>query len=340
MIKPWLFEFVHCEHDPARREDPSAVQQKYRDYIDLWVAGEQLGWEGIFFSEHHFGPGYSPSPNLMIAHLAARTSTLRLGVLGTVSAYATPWRVAEEFAMLDHLTAGRLEMGVVSGIPPELAVVGIDGALAAAVHAETLEVLLAAIDKPLVSHHGEHFHFDNVRITPSFLQSDPQIWTASTSPESARRAGERGLKMCTAFKEAEALAPVVAAYQEGAKSAGKPAGADRVGIRRVVSLVADESDSDKAADNAKEGTLELFRVIAEATQKALPDAAATGQLGKDELISGTPAQVADEIIRQCTVAGVGNFLTVFNIFDPDDLRTNHELFGREVIPRLRAAQID
>ena len=198
MIKPWLFEFFHAVHDPAGRDDPAVVQAQFRRYLDLWVDDEALGFEGIFFSEHHFGPGYSPSPNLVIAHLAARTASLRLGVLGSVSAYATPWRVAEEFAMLDHLTGGRLEMGVVSGIPPELAVVGITREHAAEVHAETLEVLLAAISKPLVSHRGRHFSFEDVRITPSFLRPSPAVWTASTSEASARRAGQRGLKMCAA----------------------------------------------------------------------------------------------------------------------------------------------
>src|SRR5436309_1947959 len=100
MIKPWLFEFFHAVHDPVGRDDPATVHERFRQYFDLWVDDDALGFEGIFFSEHHFGPAYSPSPNLLIANLAARTTTLRLGVLGSVSAYATPWRVAEEFAML------------------------------------------------------------------------------------------------------------------------------------------------------------------------------------------------------------------------------------------------
>ncbi|OBJ90436.1 LLM class flavin-dependent oxidoreductase [Mycobacterium sp. 1245852.3] len=336
-IKPWLFEFFHSVHDPARRENPTAVHQQFKDYLDLWVDGEELGWEGIFFSEHHFGPGYSPSPNLVIANLAARTEKLRLGVLGTVSAYATPWRVAEEFAMLDHLTGGRLEMGVVSGIPPELAVVGISKEYAAQAHAEILDVLQSAITKPLVSHTGNRFSFDDVRITPSFLQSAPSVWTASTSAASARRAGERGLKMCSGFVNADKLAPVVQAYQEGAKSAGMPTGADRVAIRRAVTLVADQSELDRAGAVAKEGVDEFARVSFEAMK--IPDAGGL-PIDDDELVFGTPAQVADEIIRQCTITGVGNFMAAFNVFDTDELRKQHELFGREVIPRLRAAQVE
>jgi alkanesulfonate monooxygenase SsuD/methylene tetrahydromethanopterin reductase-like flavin-dependent oxidoreductase (luciferase family) len=336
MIKPWLFEFFHSVHDPARRDDPAAVQQQYQDYLSLWVDDEALGWEGILFSEHHFGPGYSPSPNLVIANLAARTTSLRLGVLGTVSPYATPWRVAEEFAMLDHLTQGRLEIGVVSGIPPELAVVGISPQHAAEVHAETLEVLQAAISKPLVSHHGKHFSFDDVRITPTFLQATPPVWTASTSPDSARRAGSRGVKMCSGFANVDKLVPAFEAYQEGARAAGMPTGPDRVAIRRSVNLVADEAELSQAEAAAKDGLKEFFTVSSEAMR--LPDSA-DKPVEKDELIYGTPEQVAEEIIRQCRALGAGNFLATFNVFDQEQLRKNHELFGTEVIPRLRAAEL-
>ena len=106
------------------RSDPQAVHDHFRWYVDLWTRADSRNFEGIFFSEHHFGAAYSPSPNLLISHVAARTTRLRLGVLGSVRPYATPWRIVEEIAMLDHLTDGRLEIGVVSGIPPELAVVG------------------------------------------------------------------------------------------------------------------------------------------------------------------------------------------------------------------------
>ena len=145
MIKSWLFEFFHQPTDEQRRSDPQAVNEHFHWYIDLWTRADARNFEGIFFSEHHFGAAYSPSPNLLISHLAARTTRLRLGVLGSVSPYATPWRVVEEIAMLDQLTNGRLEIGVVSGIPPELAVVGITPDVAAARHAEVIDVLDAAL---------------------------------------------------------------------------------------------------------------------------------------------------------------------------------------------------
>jgi alkanesulfonate monooxygenase SsuD/methylene tetrahydromethanopterin reductase-like flavin-dependent oxidoreductase (luciferase family) len=336
MIKPWLFEFFHAEHDPARRDDPKVVQQRYADYFDIWVNDEALDFEGIFFSEHHFGPGYSPSPNIVVSHLAARTTTLRLGVLGTVSAYGTPWRVAEEYAMLDHLTGGRLEMGVVSGIPPEQGVVGIIPPQAAAIHAETLDVLQAAISKPVVSHQGEYFSFDDVRLTPSFLQESPSVWTAATSEASARRAGQRGLKLCVGFKNVDQLVPLLDAYREGAASSGQPATADHLGVRRQIVLVDDASKVEDARQLARDGIQELFSFSAEAMK--IPDAHEM-PIDPDEVIAGTPDQVAGEIIRQCTELGAGNFLASFNIFDTATLRRAHEMFGRDVIPQLRAADI-
>src|SRR5262249_56095689 len=100
--------------------DAGGVGALLARYLDLWVRDEALGFEGIFFSEHHFGRSYSPSPNLLIAALAARTRTLRLGVMGIVLPYYHPARVVEEIGMLDHLTGGRLENGTAIGVPHEL----------------------------------------------------------------------------------------------------------------------------------------------------------------------------------------------------------------------------
>lgn len=336
MIKPWLFEFFHAIHDPVAGDDPERVQQHYQTYLDLWVGDEARGFEGIFFSEHHFGPGYSPSPNLIIAHLAALTSTIRLGVLGTVTPYATPWRVAEEFAMLDHLTRGRLEIGAVSGIPPEQAVVGITPDQAAEIHAETLDVLEAAIAKQVVTHRGKHFSFDQVRITPTFLRPAPNVWAASTSEASAKRAGQRRLKMCGGFRNVDELVPLYDAYREGARASGNPAGPDQLAIRRQVIVVADPADTKAAGARARDGVAELMRFSFEAMR--IPDAHIP--TAPDELVYGTPDQVADEIIRQCQILGAGHFLASFNIFDADRLREAHDLFATGVIPRVREAEIE
>jgi alkanesulfonate monooxygenase SsuD/methylene tetrahydromethanopterin reductase-like flavin-dependent oxidoreductase (luciferase family) len=203
------------------------------------------------------------------------------------------------------------------------------------VHAETLDVLLAATSKPDVVHHGERFSFD-LTITPAFLQSSPAIWTAATSEASARRAGERGLKVCFGFSSAEEIGQLAAAHAEGARATGMPSGSDRLDVRRQIELVEDESHVEDAAQLVRDGAAELMRFSMEAMK--VPDAPPKA-FHPDELLFGTPEQVADEIIRQCQVAGTAHFLASFNIFDRDRLRANHDLFATEVIPRLRAAEI-
>ncbi|MEO8267610.1 MAG: LLM class flavin-dependent oxidoreductase [Ilumatobacteraceae bacterium] len=214
MIKPWLFEFFHQPLDAQLRSDPQAVHEHFRWYIDLWTRADTRDFEGIFFSEHHFGAAYSPSPNLLLSHVAARTTRLRLGVLGSVTPYATPWHIVEEIAMLDHLTDGRLEIGVVSGIPPELAVVGITPDVAAARHAEVIDVLDAALKDPVISHHGTQWNFDDPEILPRCLQQpSPPVWTAVRSAVSAEPAGRRGWKACGGFLSAKEIAVVFDAYR-------------------------------------------------------------------------------------------------------------------------------
>ncbi len=74
-----------------------------------------------------------------------RTSTMRLGVLGTVTPYTTPWRMIDEFAMLDQLTGGRFDAGFVSGIPPELGAAGIDMGTAGQRHREVVDALRSVL---------------------------------------------------------------------------------------------------------------------------------------------------------------------------------------------------
>src|SRR5579871_2366771 len=117
MIKPWIFEFLYALADQGGQTTPPAAV--FDKGIALWKRLDALGFEGIFFSEHHFGLSYSPSPNLLIAAIARSTTRLRLGTMGVVLPLYQPWRVLEEIGMLDHMTGGRLEIGCASGVRSE-----------------------------------------------------------------------------------------------------------------------------------------------------------------------------------------------------------------------------
>ena len=124
MIKPWIFEFLYAPGGPGEDVAPEVATAVFDAGVAHWQHIDRLGFEGIFFSEHHFGLSYSPSPNLLIAAIARSTERLRLGTMGMVLPLYQPWRVLEEIGMLDHLTGGRLEIGCASGVPQELIQIG------------------------------------------------------------------------------------------------------------------------------------------------------------------------------------------------------------------------
>ena len=243
MIKPWIFEFFGAPVELHERFDASQSPRYFDAYLDLWASAEPAGFEGIFFSEHHFGAAYSPAPNLLIANVATRTRTLRLGTLGMVAPYHTPWQLIEEIGMLDHLTGGRLEIGTAAGIPNEMEKVGLGHDEARARNDEILDILDAALKSPVISHHGKFWHFDNLRLTPRPLQQpSPPVWVTVVSASSARKAARRGAKLCTGFHPLDKIIEIFDAFRDEAEKAGRKVGPDDLCIRRQVTMVGDERE--------------------------------------------------------------------------------------------------
>jgi alkanesulfonate monooxygenase SsuD/methylene tetrahydromethanopterin reductase-like flavin-dependent oxidoreductase (luciferase family) len=312
VIKPWVFEFL-----------------------------PELGGPGIFFSEHHFGRSYSPSPNLLIAALSQRTKTLRLGVMGVVLPYYHPARVVEEIGMLDHLTGGRLEIGTAIGVPQELARFNMTMAEARARNEEIVAVLDAALPNRIISHRGKYFSFSDLRILPRPLQQpSPPRWTTAVSVESARRAARRRIKISTGFNSTQTIKRIFDAYREEADATGFQAGPDCFALRRRVT-VAPTSDKARLYAQAVAERLQSFVAEDDRVSANVPDAPGPSggfTLSDDEFITGAPKDVAQIIIEQCRTVGAGNFLTVLNWSAPvDEVAQAHELFGREAIPLLRNA---
>jgi alkanesulfonate monooxygenase SsuD/methylene tetrahydromethanopterin reductase-like flavin-dependent oxidoreductase (luciferase family) len=341
MIKPWVFEFLPELGGPSVEPDPRDVATLFARYLDLWVRDETLGFEGIFFSEHHFGRSYSASPNLLIAAIASRTRTLRLGVMGVVLPYYHPARVVEEIGMLDQLTGGRLEIGTAIGVPQELSRLNMTMAEARERHDEIATILDTALAHRVVSHRGKYFSFSDLRLLPRPLQQpSPPRWTTVISAESARRAARRRVKISTGFNSTQLIKRVFDAYREEAHAAGFDAGPEYFALRRRVTVA---STRDKARLHAQAVTERLKSFVAEDDRVSgnVPDApAASGgfTLSEDEFITGTPKDVAQDIIEQCQAVGAGHFLTVLNWSAPfEEVAQAHELFGRKAVPLLRTA---
>jgi alkanesulfonate monooxygenase SsuD/methylene tetrahydromethanopterin reductase-like flavin-dependent oxidoreductase (luciferase family) len=342
MIKPWIFEFLYAPGGPGEDVAPKVATEVFDTAVAHWQQIDRLGFEGIFFSEHHFGLSYSPSPNLLIAAIARSTERLRLGTMGMVLPLYQPWRVFEEIGMLDHLTGGRLEIGCASGVPQELIQTGMPAEESRERFNEALEMLDAWLVQPVITHHGRHWKFDNLRIVPRPLQQpSPPKWTTVVSPASAVKSAGRRSKICTAFESVIRIKEIFDAYRGEADRVGFNCGPEQLAIRRNISIARSEEEARETASKAKEMTRKVLagdpRVKAGAS--SLLDAKTGFAVHDDEFIAGTPAQVAEQIIEQCRACGAGHILAILGRAVDHRRAEAVKLFGEEVIPILRRAEI-
>ncbi|RPI08885.1 MAG: LLM class flavin-dependent oxidoreductase, partial [Actinobacteria bacterium] len=198
-IKTWTFEFhVIPGRGVPDYEDATLVQHTFDRNLQRLVELEGYGFEGVFFSEHHFLNSLSPVPNLLIAALSKMTTTFRLGVMGNVLPFHQPWRLAEELATLDYLSSGRLEIGTASGIPPEFLFVGMPGDEVRPRYAEILDFLDLATKDKFVTLQGQYYDFEDLPSMPRPRhEARRRHWMTIYSPETAAGAARRGYKVCT-----------------------------------------------------------------------------------------------------------------------------------------------
>jgi alkanesulfonate monooxygenase SsuD/methylene tetrahydromethanopterin reductase-like flavin-dependent oxidoreductase (luciferase family) len=341
MIKAWIFEFFPGPRELADRFDPSVSERHWGAYMDLWEHAECVGFDGIFFSEHHFGAGYSPAPHLLIASVALRTSRMRLGVMGVVPPYHSPWQLVEEIGMLDHMTGGRLEIGTAAGIPQEMAKVGLGVDEARARYDEAVEIMDKALLDPVISHHGTFWDFDNLRLTPRPLQQPaPPRWATVVSTSSARKAARRGAKVCTGFHPQSKVLEIFDAYRDECARLGRSTGPDDLCIRRQVSVLDDDSLQGEVLARRAKTTRDRLRAD---PRVDLPDRPAvldtptahTFSIGDEEFIVGTPTSVAEQIIHQCEEVGAGHFAALFDrATPPGQLKDWYTRYGEGTIPLL------
>lgn len=118
MIETWGFYFFNSGRAPGAAGEPSPeeLQLAFDRYLQLWIACEGYGFDGLAFAEHHFNQGcLSPSTHLLVPAVARATRRLRFTTLGSVLPLTDARRFVEEIGMLDYLTGGRYESGIAPG---------------------------------------------------------------------------------------------------------------------------------------------------------------------------------------------------------------------------------
>jgi alkanesulfonate monooxygenase SsuD/methylene tetrahydromethanopterin reductase-like flavin-dependent oxidoreductase (luciferase family) len=173
--------------------DPARGKALYDGYIDTMAYAEQCGFDWVGCNEHHYSPyGLMTNCNLIGAALAQRTSKIKLAMLGNLVPLLNPIRVAEEYAMLDVLSGGRLVAGMIRGVPHEYVAYNIDPNESR----ERLREAAALIVKCWTSTEpfrweGQFYQYPSVSIWPRpYQQPHPPILMSASNEESAEFAGQ------------------------------------------------------------------------------------------------------------------------------------------------------
>jgi len=177
---------------PRRHFKPEVAVRTYAEHLTAWDALERFGYDGVGFNEHHTSPyGLMNSPNLLAASAAQRTRRLKLLVYGNLLPLHDPLRLAEELAMLDCLSNGRIVSGFARGIPREYNVYKVRLGESRARFEEAWEIIRRAWTEEVFSYEGKFWQYEDVAIWPRPVQQPyPPVWVPVTgSKETIEWAG-------------------------------------------------------------------------------------------------------------------------------------------------------
>ena len=174
---------------------PRPLQELYGEHLEEAVLAEELGFDNVWASEHHFSPdAWNPSPITFLAAVAARTERVRIGTYVLLLPFHNPVRVAEEIAVLDNISHGRVDLPVVVGSSAEeFRTFGIPFNERLGRTFEGLRIIERCFAGEKFSHKGKYYEFPDVHMTTTTVQKPgPPIWVASMGDQSVAWTARRG----------------------------------------------------------------------------------------------------------------------------------------------------
>ncbi len=302
---------------------------------------EALGFNSVWLGEHHNSSFFYPTPLIGLAAIASRTHRLRLGTGVLLLPLYHPVAVAEEGAMVDMMSGGRLILGVGAGYAPEeFAAFGISLKERGSRLEEGASLLHRLWTEEKVTHKGRHYQVTDVTVGPRPVQQPrPPLWFAGWAEPAIRRAARLGDAWIGGpSARLDELAACVRTYRQAQKEVGRVVGSNDLGLIRYV-FVADSLKRARAV--AGDPFIQFF----ENTYFRLPHPVVKRpqgsfdirQLAEDRIILGDPASCVEQIERFRKELGITHLIC--RISSPgiprDAARESLELFAREVMPALK-----
>jgi alkanesulfonate monooxygenase SsuD/methylene tetrahydromethanopterin reductase-like flavin-dependent oxidoreductase (luciferase family) len=340
--EPERFKFVRVDaaHYPGayapEAYDPLIARQVYAEVIEEAVEAEALGWDGFFFTEHHFDAwSLAPSPNLLLAALAMKTRKMRLGTGVHILPVHDPVRLAEEAGMLDVLSGGRVEVGLGRGnfqfeldrftVPADESVARFD---------EHLEVFTVAASSDHFSYDGR---FTQMRkpstVYPRPMQASLPVWIGATSPGTVEKVGRLGHNLaggafpdrCERFER----------FNEAARRAGRDVSGANFMVLSPLFVAPTDAEAEKIVATVA-AQMRPFALKRTEDGSAAPQSVTSEALAQFSIF-GSPRTVRDKLAHILAGCGARRFMAIlrFRGTSTETVRQTQRLFAEEVAPALR-----
>ena len=328
---------------------PYPLAEQYENRLRLIELYDRAGFRTYHMSEHHATPlNLTPSPSVFLSAVAQRTTRIRLGALVYVLPAHHPLRLAEEICMLDHLSEGRIEIGIGRGASPhELAFWGVDPNTAQAIYVEAYNVIMQALTRDEVNFAGKHYRFEKVPIDLKPMQlPHPPLWYAVPVPEGAAWPAQNRINVVCGGTLPR-VREITDRYRAAWAAAGySPEQLPLLGINRFV--IAADSDREAMVLGRRawpvfyKSFMKLWKLHGTQPRYArIPEDFDT-LVQNGGAIAGSPGTIRDRVRHMTEQAGANYFISQFSFGDirHDEVTHSVGIFADEMLPpsRERVAQ--
>jgi alkanesulfonate monooxygenase SsuD/methylene tetrahydromethanopterin reductase-like flavin-dependent oxidoreductase (luciferase family) len=312
------------------------LEEVYARALERIEVMDKVGLDAVWLAEHHFTTfSVCPSVHMLGVLAAARTKRLRIGTAVSLAALYHPLRLAEEVALLDVLSGGRVNWGAGRGFAhSEFNAFGVPVEESADRFREAVEIVLKALGEERFSHHGTHFRFDDIELLPKPVQRPLPTWMAATSESAIDWAAGRGFSiLMDPHASMTELGAKRRRYADKMAEAGFSDGGRDIPMARLVALAGSASEAETIARRGAQWLVDAYAGPQHSHRKSMPMRTYDGKNPADHyvdsvILHGTPEALVDKVVELRETIGL-NYLMCAPLS-----RDSFRLLADKVVPRL------
>ena len=337
MTIPFRYGVLQFFSWPGRRVPLATVYERALNRIDIM---DETGYDCVWLAEHHFND-YSvcPSVHLMGMHVAGRTKNIRIGTAVTLASFYHPLRIAEEVALLDVLSGGRVNWGAGRGFDQtEFRAFNVPIEESYPRFRESVQIVLEAWRNERITWHGDYYDFDEIEVLPKpHQQPTPPFWVAAGSPDAFDWAGEQGYSILMGpHAQHREVAEQREGYLRQLERHGHSTEGRTLPLARLIAVAETDAEAEEIARRGAQWTVGSYgsgsKKGAERASKAPPrdpDQDPVERYLNNVVIHGSASKVAD------TINELRETISLDYLIAAPFSHDSFVRFTNDVLPRIR-----